>query len=118
MGGVIAGSRPSFVLGGALAAGSLVTYVIGPPLHHLQRGNPRGAMRSALARLGLPIAGALVAHLSDRQASDDRAVIGAVIGVGAAMIVDAAVIARMPARTVLVTASGEGAVHIGIAGAF
>ena len=106
------------VAGAVLVSASIVSYVVTPPLLHVDRGNPRGAMRSALARAGLPLAGGLLAYLSDRRGEEDRIVSGVVVGMGGAMVLDWLLLARMPARTAPFVAPSGSGVQAGIAGSF
>jgi hypothetical protein len=99
---------------------SIVGYAAAAPLLHLHRGNPRGAMRSGVARIGLPIAGASLAYLSDRHGEGDRPILGAVTGMGIAMVLDWTVLAKMPTSSAspFVAPGTDGGVQAGIAGTF
>lgn len=106
------------VPGLVLVTASVVGYAVVPPLLHLRTGNPRGAMRSALARAGLPLVGATLAYASDR-ANDERPIYGAVAGMGVAMVLDWTVFARMPAKTTLLVApSADGGMQANLVGRF
>lgn len=106
------------VPGLVLVTASIVSYATLPPLLHLRRGNPRGAMRSALARAGLPLVGATLAYATNR-ANDERPIYGAVAGMGVAMFLDWTVFARMPAGTTLLVApSADGGMQANLVGRF
>jgi hypothetical protein len=100
-----------------LAFATVGLYVGGPAYVHLQRDNPRGAMRSATARIGLPAVGAALAFAADNGANFDQIALGTFAGVGAAMILDWTFFARRPAVDVFVAPRGDGAV-LGIGGSF
>ena len=84
-------------------------YALGAPILHARRGNWDSFGGSLLVRLGLPVAGALVGALagaaSCRDGGEDEVpcpVVGGMFGIAAgglaAMIIDAAVMAREPRK--------------------
>lgn len=104
--------------GFAFVTVGLAGYAIGAPLVHWGRGNPRGAMRSALVRTGLPLLGATLTYLADRT-NEGSPIYGAVAGIGVAMILDWTVLSRVTvsASPFVAPAAGGGA-QAGIAGRF
>ncbi|MBI5536709.1 MAG: hypothetical protein HY898_28575 [Deltaproteobacteria bacterium] len=86
---------------GASMGISILGYVFVPPTLHLAHNNYGRAGLSLLTRIGFPVVGALIGYedencssSSDRSCGSDGAVIGGIVGLGTAMILDAALLAR------------------------
>jgi hypothetical protein len=82
----------------ALVLGSVLGYEFAPGILHFVHKNPGRAFASMGLRLGMPLAGAFVgASLASRCSSYDcqsgGAAVGALLGVGGAIAIDAAVFA-------------------------
>jgi hypothetical protein len=83
------------------------TYVLGGPIVHVTHGRWGAAAGSLALRVGLPVAFALLGHELDRCSPNDDSdlcgvtgpALGAVLGIGAAMALDSAVLAREELRT-------------------
>lgn len=88
---------------------SLGTYALGAPLVHLIKGRTGTALASVGMRLGFPLVGAMlgealhtepkcqVGYVEDcgfEQSPSDEAVLGLLVGIGTAMVVDSAYLAR------------------------
>jgi hypothetical protein len=85
--------------GSTFAAIGSTAYFLGAPIVHLAHGNPGRGGLSLLSRIGLPLTGALVGYRVETcQSSADLCgvaglVLGGLIGIGAAIAVDAAALA-------------------------
>jgi hypothetical protein len=96
----------SAAVGPAVGAVAIATYVLGGPIVHASHGRWGAAAGSLALRVGLPVTFALIGHELDQcKASDDSDVCGAggpalglVLGIGAAIAVDSAVLAREEVR--------------------
>jgi hypothetical protein len=108
---------------------ALATYAIGAPMVHLLHNRGSRAAASLALRLGAPLvlgfaaAGiATNAGTSSTDGSAAAALLGGMLGVIAASVIDAAVLAKgdpLPASTHLtVTAPRDGGMTFGLAGSF
>jgi hypothetical protein len=107
--------RDSTAPGLLLVGLGLTTYALGPSIVHLAHANPRGAIRSSVARFALPIVAGYASYAlsSDR----DAAAMGLVAGVGAAMITDWALFAKTPGVHFVAAPTANGGT-VGLAGRF
>jgi hypothetical protein len=106
---------------------ALATYLAGGPIVHAAHGNWGRAFGSLGLRLGAPIAGAFLgAALEDCRGGDfcgfSGAAVGLVVGMGTAIVLDAAVLAREkvieePTLQPVVT-TGKNGTYLGLAGRF
>ena len=110
----------------ALTVSGFAVYALGAPAIHLAHGQPHKVADSLVMRVGLPLGGALVGVLAGAAAcgrSDDEVpcplitgVLGFVAGGVAAMVLDAAIVAREPVghptgarfQTLFIPTSGGG----------
>jgi hypothetical protein len=124
----------SIALGAVLMIGGAVTYVVGPPLVHSNKGNSSSAWKSLALRLGLPALGGILGSTMQRtecsgdvcsSSNDDIAGSLSGIGVLAAMVIDWTLLSK---RTVTVHApppyapyaavGKDGQMTFGLAGSF
>ena len=116
IGGALGGDDDTARTGIGLVFGSVIMYTALPPLLHVRKGNPRGAVRSALARVGLPL---VVGRMSYAASGDaDSAAAGMAVGIGVAMVTDWAVFAKMPGTRLYTAPAVDGGVQVGLGGAF
>jgi hypothetical protein len=110
----------------AFAYTSAATYVFGGPILHAAHENWGRALGSLGLRLGAPIVGAILgAGLEDCSGGDScsGAAVGFVAGLGAAIAIDAAVLAREPVRegqlaVIPVVSTGKNGSWVGVSGRF
>jgi hypothetical protein len=102
--------------------------IFGGPIVHYAYSNRRGSWWSLGARTTLPVVGGMAAVLVDDCTSDlsecDPSVIfgGALVGLGAAMVLDWTVLAKKPRDSgppvLPIARAREGGFELGLAGAF
>jgi hypothetical protein len=129
--GAAANENQSHSIGNGMLGLALTTYLVGAPMIHLLHGRPGHAAESLALRVGAPLVLALIGAAVGGSCGTDRcdeppavkaAAFGAVIGVIAAPIIDAVLLAKgdpLPASTHLTaTAVRDGGMTFGLAGSF
>jgi hypothetical protein len=107
--------EPNETPGRVLVGLGLTMYALGPSLVHLVHDNPRGAIRSSVARFALPIVAGYASYALSND--PDSTSVGFIAGVGAAMIADWAFFAKAPGVQLVAAPAATGGT-VGLAGRF